>query len=100
MQVFKKNYICEGRLNGWRNILTDIREKALSAERVDQNFRQSLVVATGVADVGKHLGEGFLVVDADKILVLHKVLLFVIISVDVLAQIVLVGLLVDEALQG
>ena len=70
------------------------------SEGLEQAFRHYFVVLAGVADVGEHLGEGLLVVDLDKMAILLQLLLIYIIGVDVAAEVVVIGLLMDEALQG
>ena len=71
--------------------------KALLLQRLHESGRHELVVLAGVADVGEHLGEGFLVVDVTEVAVLGQLLLIMIIGVDVCRGIVVVGLAMDKA---
>ena len=75
-------------------------QEALSDEDFDKFFRQGFVVLAGVADIGEDLCQRLLVVDADKVTVLFQFLFIFIIGVDILAYIVVVGFLMNEALQG
>ena len=75
-------------------------EEPLFFECFQKTLAHGFVVLAGVADVGEDLGEGFFVVDAQELEVLGQVLLVVIILVDVGGQVVLVGLVVDEAVEG
>ena len=69
-------------------------------ECLQERGGHGLVVLAGVPDVGEYLGEGVLVVDAQEFEVLREVLLVVIILVDVGGQVVAVGLVVYEAVEG
>ena len=77
-----------------------VRYKLLVDEGVDEGFRHGLIVLTRVADVGENLSQRLFVVDLHKVAVLFKFLFVFVIGVDVLAQIVVVGLLMNETLQG
>ena len=72
----------------------------MSDEGVDEGSRHGFVVLASVADVGENLGQRLLFIDLDEMLVLGQMFLLVIISVDILAHIVVVALLVHETLHG
>ena len=76
-----------------------MREETLADEGGDESFRHCLVVLAGVADISEDLCQRLLVVDAHEMAVLFKFLLIFIIGVNVLTQIVVVGLLMYETLQ-
>ena len=75
-------------------------EEPLFFECFQETLAHGFIVLAGVADVGEYLGEGFFVVDAQEFEVLRQVLLVVIILVDVGGQVVAVGLVVYEAVEG
>ena len=62
--------------------------------------RHGFVVFLRVAEVGEYLSESLLVVDVTEVAVLREILLIGIIGVDVGGGVVVVGLAVDETLQG
>ena len=77
-----------------------IGKEALSDEGVDEFSRYGFVVVASIADVGEHLCERLLVVDAYELQVLQQMLLFIVILVDIHSQVVVVAFLMHEALQG
>ena len=74
-----------------------VRYKLLVDEGVDEGFRHGLIVLTRVADVGENLSQRLFVVDLHKVAVLFEFLFIFVIGVDVLAKIVVVRFLMDEA---
>ena len=70
----------------------------MADEGGDEGLRHRLVVLPGITDVCEDLRQRLFVIDAHKVSVLFEFLFIFIIGVDVLAQIIAVGLLVDETL--
>lgn len=74
--------------------------KPLVLEGFDEACGHGFVVATGIADVGENLGECLFVVNLTEVAVLLQVLLGLVVGVDVGTAVVVVGLAMNEALQG
>ena len=75
-------------------------EEPLFFQCFEQSGGHGLVVFLRIADVGEDLGEGLLVVDLAEMAVLLELLLAMIIGVDGSGGVLVVGLLVEEAVEG